>query len=82
MRRGLVAVLVSLLLLPGSVFAFQFNAPPALSNFFAEIGTFIDNLFAPPAAAHHTEPAAAAAAEPTGRHAVKHATRDCFDQPV
>ena len=65
---GLIAVLVTLLLLPGSAFAFQFNAPSVLSNLLAEIEVFIENLFAPPAA-HHTEPtasaASAAAAEPS-----------------
>ena len=30
MRRGFAVVLISLLLLPGSAFALQFNAPPAL----------------------------------------------------
>ena len=68
MRRGFVAMLVTLLLIPGSVFAFEFNAPSALANLLVEIEVFIENLFAPPAA-HYAEPttsaAAAAAAEPS-----------------
>ena len=37
MRRSFVAMLVTLLLIPGSVFAFEFSAPPAISNKLAEI---------------------------------------------
>ena len=60
MRRGLLAVLVSLLLFPGSAFAFQFSTP-RLSYAVAGIGTFINNLFTPPTVAQHIEPSAAAA---------------------
>ena len=53
MRRGLIAVLVSLLLFPGSVFALEFNAPPALLNVFAAIGGFFEQFFVPVAAAQY-----------------------------
>ena len=61
MRRGFVAVLVTLLLLPGSVFALSFSAPPAFSNIVAEIESFIEYLLAPFTTAHQSASTASAA---------------------
>ena len=61
MRRGLAVVVVTLLLLPGSVFALSFSAPPAFSNIVAEIESFIEYLLAPFTTAHQSASTASAA---------------------
>ena len=61
MRRGFAVVVVTLLLLPGSVFALSFSAPPAFSNIVAEIESFIEYLLAPFTTAHQSASTASAA---------------------
>src|SRR5271166_4018250 len=65
MRRGLVAVLVSLLLIPGSVFAFQFPATPSISHLFDGIGSFFGTLLSSPVVASPPEAQTSASAAAT-----------------
>ena len=65
MRLGLVAVFATLLLIPGSVFAFQFNAPPSISYLFYSVGTFFSSLVSSPVVASPPEAQTSASAAAT-----------------